>query len=356
MGTYGGWYNCNRAFGHDWAKIFIINGDRDCGKSYSVVKWLIGRKLKLLEQCKFYWLRLTPESVDAMLRNNADKLIDPDLLRKFNMKIKVKRPDVWVVEEVEREITKGKRAGEKVKEIKYLHKLCEVHDISTFYNDKGSAFYDNEYTGEYNIIFDEMNRESCERKTFDIIEALANQIENMTRDTKNVLRLIMIGNNIGDASDILAALKFIPDSQGIYKLKPRKGGRKIGIYIENIKDTAEYAERREASIMEALLGSAKNSKRVFDLSRIVKNYKSPQNPVVLDFGRHRFAFDNSIISQWKAFQQRTAIVLARHNQKGIYNKQFRNTLIELYEKRAIKFDSLSTQKQFEASMRLIINK
>lgn len=354
MSNYGGWWNVNRILGFDWAKLFIITGDRDCGKSYSVVKWLIGRKLKMLEDCKFYWLRLTQESVNSMLRNNAEKLIDPDLLRKFGLTLKVKKPNIYVCEEKEREITKGKNAGNTVTETNILYKLCEVHDIGTFYNNKGSAFYDNEFNGEYNIIFDEMNRESSERNTFDVVESLANQLENITRDTQAKVRLFMIGNNIGDASDILSALKFIPDSQGIYKLKPRKGGRRVGIVIENIIDSEEYRERRATSLMATLLGNSDDARRVFNMENIVRNYRHPQNPMVLDFGRDRFAFDNGIISMWQCYQQRTALVLARHNQKGVYNKDFRNILINLYEKRQIKFDSLSTQKTFERCMRLIL--
>lgn len=353
MSNYGGWYNVNRILGFDWAKLFVITGDRDCGKSYSVVKWLISRKLKLMEDCKFYWLRLTQESVNSMLKNDAEKLIDPDLLRKFGLKLKVKKPNIYVCEEVEREITKGKNAGKIITETKILYKLCEVHDIGTFYNNKGSAFYDNEYTGEYNIIFDEMNRESSERNTFDVVESLANQLENITRDTQNKIRLFMIGNNIGDASDILSSLHFIPDRQGIYKLKPRKGGRNVGIVIENIKDTQEYQERRSTSLMNTLLGN-KDNKRIFDMSRIVYGYIHPQNPTVIDFGRDRFALKNGIVSKWQVYQTRTALVLTRHNQKGTYNKDYKNIIVEQYEKRLFKFDSLSTQKAFERCMQLVL--
>lgn len=45
---------------------------------------------------------------------------------------------------------------------------------STFYNDKGRGYFDNEYDGEYIVILDEMNREQSEKNTFDITYAFVN--------------------------------------------------------------------------------------------------------------------------------------------------------------------------------------
>jgi len=92
--------------------------------------------------------------------------------------------------------------------------MARVLALDTFYNDKGSGLFDKDFLADpnmyYNICLDEMNREKNERKTFDIVYAFANQLENLVRSTKNRLRIICIGNTLEEASDILSAFNFLP--------------------------------------------------------------------------------------------------------------------------------------------------
>lgn len=77
---------------------------------------------------------------------------------------------VYTYKEEERETKTGKTVVEKTD----IKEFCRVMACSTFYNDKGRGYFDNEYKGEYIVILDEMNREQSERNTFDIVYAFVN--------------------------------------------------------------------------------------------------------------------------------------------------------------------------------------
>ena len=51
----------------------------------------------------------------------------------------------------------------------------------------------------YNICLDEMNREQNEKRSFDILYAFTNQLENLVRSTKTRVRVICIGNTLEEA-------------------------------------------------------------------------------------------------------------------------------------------------------------
>ena len=217
--TYkGDYYTVNSLFGNDWARFYYLLGGREAGKSYSVMKWASNRKLTHPEEFKFYWFRLTEASQKKLLNGDAKDLIDPDLKRKFNLKTETNGNTVYTYQE-ETYITKsGKEQKRKVNKKEF----CRVMACSTFYNDKGVGYFDNEYKGEYFCVLDEMNREQDEKNTFDIVYAFCNQLENVLRSTKCKVRVVMIGNTLEEASDLLANLNFIPDSFGRYKLKRKK--------------------------------------------------------------------------------------------------------------------------------------
>ena len=192
------WYNCRSLFGNTWAFFYIILGAREAGKSYDVMKRFITDWKK--KGKPFTWLRLTEASQRKLLSNKADKFIDPDLRRKYDLDLTVKGNQVF---------DHGKP-------------MAKVLALSTFYNDKGVALYDNEFDLGYNICLDEMNREKNERKTFDINYAFVNQMENLVRSTKEKMRIVLIGNTLEEASDILVSFDFIPEEFGRYKVRKKR--------------------------------------------------------------------------------------------------------------------------------------
>lgn len=220
------YYSCRSIFGNDWAAFYILLGGREAGKSYDVMKrFLTDWKNK---NKPFTWLRLTEASQKKMLSNKADKLVDPDLRRKFDLDLTVKGCQVF---------DHGKP-------------MCKVLALSTFYNDKGVAMYDNEYDLGYNICLDEMNRERSEKKTFDINYAFVNQMENLVRSSKDKLRIVLIGNTLEEASDILCSFEFIPEEWGRYYVRKKRA------VIDYIPPSQKYLLRRKGTIADLLAPSA----------------------------------------------------------------------------------------------------
>ena len=114
------WYSVRSIFGNTWAYFFILLGAREAGKSYAVMRQFV--KDWKDKGKPFTWLRLTEASQRKLLNNNADKFIDADLRRKFDLDLTVKGMQVF---------DHGKP-------------MAKVLALSTFYNDKGVALFDNE--------------------------------------------------------------------------------------------------------------------------------------------------------------------------------------------------------------------
>ena len=94
------WYSIRSVLGNDWALFYILLGGREAGKSYSVTDFYC-RQWRTYGR-PFYWLRLTDTSQEKLLKNNAEKLIDPDLRRKYNMDLSVHGDGVYEVLEREK--------------------------------------------------------------------------------------------------------------------------------------------------------------------------------------------------------------------------------------------------------------
>ena len=233
-------YRLQSILGYQWARFIFLLGGRQAGKSYATTDFCLRQWRKYKRP--FYWLRLTEMSTKKLLQNNAEKLIDPDLRRKYNLDIMVNGCNVY---EVKRD-AKG-----KVQE-KYL--MARVLAINTFYNDKGSGLFDKDFLNDpnmyYNICLDEMNRELNEKKTFDIVYAFTNQLENLVRSTKTRLRVICIGNTLEEASDILSVFNFLPEEFGRYKLHKKRA------VVEYIEPSEKYLKRREGTVADILMPEA----------------------------------------------------------------------------------------------------
>ena len=77
------WYSLRSLIGNDWALFFFLLGGREAGKSYTTTEFFIRQWRRYGRP--FYWMRLSDTSAKKLLTNNAEKLIDPDLRRKYNM-------------------------------------------------------------------------------------------------------------------------------------------------------------------------------------------------------------------------------------------------------------------------------
>lgn len=347
--TYkGDWYTINSILGNEWARFFYLLGGREAGKSYSVMKWVTNRKLKNPDNVKLYWFRLTEASQKKLLGGGAADLVDPDLKRKFKIKTCTLGNKVYTYKEKEQinEIT-GKKQTIKTDKKEF----CRVMACSTFYNDKGIGYFDNEYKGEYICVLDEMNREQSERNTFDIVYAFTNQLENVLRSTKTKVKIIMIGNTLEEASDLLANLNFIPDTFGRYKLKRKKA------VVDYIKPNEAYLLRRKEATANLMNGQASTftNEVQIDRSLLINKRKRTSPQFIIKFWKETNTWftlwNDGIISPYNN-EHRPPIAMRRYLDE-LYNQETINSIIERFDVRAFKFTSLACFKRFQKQMRLL---
>lgn len=350
--TYkGDWWTVNSLFGNDWATFFCLLGGRETGKSYSVMRWGVLNKLKKQEDMKFYWLRLTDSAKKKLLSNGADKLIDPDIKRAYNIKTFTKGDTVYQYKEANKEI-RHKDGSTEIKKVRAdVKEFCTVLDCSTFYNSKGVGYFDNEFKGTYYCVLDEMNRESSEMNRFDIVYNFVNAMENIVRSTKTNIKVIMIGNTLDEASDILTAFNFIPDSFGRYKLKRKK------CVIDYIKPNENYLKRRKGTIADILMPEASTFTNEVEIDRslLVNKRLAIKPQAIIKFQKTKDTwftlYNNNIIKSYNK-EQVKGIAMRRYLD-DIFNSDSQKNIIEIWDSRGFKFTELSTLKKFQKQLKLL---
>ena len=350
--TYKGeWYTINSILGNDWARFFYLLGGREAGKSYSVMKWATQRKLRNPDKVKFYWFRLTDTQQKALLANNAGDLIDPDLKRKYDLKTRTKGNIVYTYKEEEYTTKAGKVETRRVDEKEF----CRVMACSTFYNDKGRGYFDNEYDGEYICILDEMNREQSEKNCFDIVYAFVNQLENVLRSTKTKVKIIMIGNTLEEASDLLSALNFIPDGFGRYKLK-----RKLAV-VDYIKPNDAYLARRKEATANLMMGHASTFTNEIELDKslICSKRERTRPTAIIKFTKSPAewytVWNGKIIAPYNKEEIDHTIPMTRYLD-DFYRDELKNQVFEMFDARAYKFTTLACYKRFQKQLKLLKKK
>ena len=192
MSNKSQWYNLRPILGYfNWAIFAIIISGRELGKSYSVTNFFVDQWKN--KGIPFTWLRLTETAARKLLQNNAEKLVDPDLRRKYDLDLITNGNNVY---EVTKRTKPDKNGKTKILEKKLM---ARVYALSTFYNDKGSIFdkdFLNDPNMRYNVAIDEFQREKGEKNTFNILYSLVNQLENLLRSSKERVRIFFLGNTL----------------------------------------------------------------------------------------------------------------------------------------------------------------
>ena len=343
------WYNLRPLLGHaNWALFYVMLGSRETGKSYAVTDYFC--HMYKTKGIPFIWLRLTDKATNKLLINNAEKLVDPDLRRRYGLNLKTKGNNVYDVVEEEYTTKKG-----KIEKREVSRKLfARVYAISNFYNDKGSI-YDNEFLkmdpkNQYLVAIDEFEREKGERNTFDITYSLVNQLENLLRSTKERTKVFFIGNTLENASDILSAFNFIPETFGTFKLKSKR------CVIENIEPTELYKERRKGTIADILLPTAStftNKQNVDDTlvdkrplitpSYVIKFTKEPNHWYTV--------WNNGIVAKYNG--EKKNVIAMRPYLDELYNTDVAKNIIQLFDTRSFHYRNLITFKQFQQDIEML---
>ena len=320
---------------------------------------------------------MTEAGTRKLLLNNAEKLVDPDLRRRYNLQLKTRGENVYNV-----------TVDENGVEQKTL--MCKVLALSTFYSDKGQGFFDLSYLqdhkdGYYNICLDEMNREANERNSFDIVYAFANEIENIIRNTKHNVRIICIGNTLQEASDLLCAVNFLPDHFGRFKLvknkkkliqmikeyKHAKNSKEYQVIHEKYKDidfgkraiveymepTDSYRAMRNGSAAEILAGNSSTftNEVEIDSSLIARHKRFIKPTAIIKFHKEKESWftvwDGNIIAPYNG-QKATSVTMRPYIDDKFF-PDLQKQIITLFDTRSYLFRDLSTFKRFQKELQIL---
>lgn len=327
------YYNLNSILGNDWAMFYIICGGRMTGKSYSVTDFLCRQKQKHGANCKNYWMRISETSTKALLANKANKLVDPDLQRKYELDLTTKGMEVF-------------NRGEP---------FMTVVPLSQFGKLKGQAFYDKDFKGYINIVLDEFQLEIGEKRTsFDILYNFMGMLENIARTTKSNIRVFLLGNTLEEASTILKAFNFLPEQFGRFYLRSKR------CVIDNLEPTEEYFKDRKGSLADILGGDAMSNytnqltkdrkliskQRLIRPTAIIKFTKEPSGWYVI--------WDGEVVRKYKGENVREDLsIYMRPYLGGFYSAERRKLIIERYDANGWKFANLIAQSYFQGELEKI---
>lgn len=346
------WYSLRHMLGYyNWAIFYILLGGREIGKSYSVANFFVDQFVN--QGTPFTWLRLTERAMQKLLINNAEKLVDPDIRRKYNLNLKIKGNNVYAVK-YEDKVIKHQDGSETVKKVEIERKLmARVYAISTFYNDKGSIFDKDflKFFKNYNVAIDEFEREKGEKNTFDILYSLVNQLENLVRSTKDHIRIFFLGNTLEEASDILCAFNFIPEKFGIFKLKSKR------CVIENIEPSEAYLKRRKGTIADILLPRASTFTNKIDTDDALICKKKLTTPsCIIKFTKdsnYWFTVWNGNVVKKYNNEKKDTVIAMRPYIDEVYNANAMKNIFTLFDTRSLLFTNLITFKQFQYQLELL---
>jgi hypothetical protein len=323
-------YNMNSILGNDWAMFYVIIGGRMTGKSYALTDFLCRQKKYHGDMCKNYWMRISESSTKAMLANKADKLIDPDLKRKYDVDLTTKDCEVF---------DHGKP-------------FMTVLPLSKFGKLKGVGFFDKDFKGFYNIVLDEFQLEIGEKRTsFDILYNFIGMIENIARTTKSKIRIFLVGNTLEEASTVLKAFNFLPQKFGRFYLKNKR------CVIDNLEPTEEYLKDREGSAADILGGrSMSNYTNALTKDRKLLTDRRRKKPTAIikfskDPGSWYSVWDGDIICRYKNEKVAPhAVISMRPYLNEFYSMELRKMVIERYDACGWLFKDLISQSYFQGEL------
>lgn len=323
------WYadQLSSLLGNNWAMFYGILGGRMTGKSYALTEFLCRQKKKYKDKVKNYWLRISESSTKMLLANKAQKLVDPDLVRKYDLDLTTKGMEVY---------NRGKG-------------FMTVIPLSAMAKAKGVAFFDKDFDGYINIVLDEFQLEVGERRTsFDVLYNFLGTIENIARNTKSKLRIFLVGNTLEEASSILKAFDFLPEGFGRFKLKRKR------CIIDNLEPTEEYLKDRKGSAADILGGDSMSNytnELKKDLSLICKKrLYNPRYLIRFDKGKNCFVvWEGDIVTRWKGQPIKRTIAMRPYLDNS-YNLEARQMVMDMFDARHFKFDTLITFSYFQGEL------
>lgn len=325
----------------NWATFLFLIGGAQAGKSYAIVDFFVSQFIE--HGTPFYWIRLTDAQSRQLLNNNAEKLVDPDIRRRYNLDLVTSAGNVYNV----RRSKPDKNGNTRIIEKKLM---ARVLNLSTFYKDKGSGYFDKDYKGWYNIGIDEFQPEKGEKKTFDVVYAFVRQMENLVRNTKTKVRVIGACNLLEEASDLLCCFNFIPEEFGVYKLKSKR------CVIDYIKPSEKYKQMRKGSIADILLPNASMYSNVQNVDTTLVDKRPLVTPqYIIKFTKEQdhwyTVWNNNIIKKYSG--EKKPVMAMRPYLDEVFQTDIQKSIIQQFDTRCYKYRNLITFKQFQQDIELL---
>lgn len=326
------WYTIRSLLGNQWSNWFLMIGARERGKTFTVQDYVLNcffNPKHKLYHVPFYWMRLNDIAIKNMLMNNAAKMFEPLLVRKYHLEnVKVKGDSIFIGKDL----------------------LCRVYGLSNAYNNKGAALFDAKTFKGVNIIVDEVALEKGQRKTFDITYNLRMQIENICRSSRDNVKVFFMLNNTEETPEIIAQFGFIPVEFGVYKLKRKH------CVIDYIPNNKAYDERRKKALANELDTGTGNftNKFVKDLELLYKGRLHHPTLIVKfskDQGDWFTIWDGDVICPYNG-EKKDSIAMKRYI-NDTFIPELRDNIIAKEDVRAYKYKDILTQSLWRKNMELI---
>lgn len=326
------WYTIRAILGHHNTNYYVLIGARQRGKTYSVQDYCLNsffNPKSHLYHVPFYWMRLNDIAIKNMIMNQAAKMFEPLLVRKYHLEnIKVKGDSIYI----------GKLL------------LCRVYGLSNAYNNKGAALFDSETFKGVNMIVDEIALEKGQRKTFDVCYNLKMQIENVCRNERDHVKIFLMLNNTEEAPDVLAMFGYVPVEFGIYKLKRKH------CVIDYIPNTKGYEEMRKNALANELDNGTGNFTNKFARDLELLNKKRLCKPqYIVKFSKEMSdwftIWDKNVICPYNG-EKKPSIAMKRYI-NDTFIPEARDNIIAQEDVRAFMYKDILTQTLWRKNMELI---
>lgn len=238
----------------------------------------------------------------------------------------------------------------KVLEKKFM---ARVMALSTFYNDKGSIF-DKDFLKDpkmrYNVAIDEFQREKNEKRTFDILYGLTNQLENNFRSVKDRIKIFFMGNTLEECSEILSSFNFLPQEFGLFKLKSKRA------LIHYIKPSEKYLERRKGTIADLLMPTASTFTNKIETDKsLLYDGKLGKPQYIIKFSKDKkdwfTLWDKGVITFYN--NEKKPVIAMRMYLDEVFITESRDNIINLFCTRSLKFKNSITFVRFQSQLELL---
>lgn len=338
MGYFNNQKNCRFA---------VLLGGRQAGKTYAILEHFTKENIK--HKVPFYIFRLNESATKKLLANNAAKLLDPPLYRKYLSE------KGWTLFTSKGQVFRAKKDanGKIIRKTAVL--FCTVKAFSTFYADKGEATFDHEFLkrnpkAHYNILIDEFQKEKNEKSQGDLCYQFVNSLENILRNTKERIRCFMCANAVDECSDILAgSFNFVPYEFGRYYLAKKH------CVIDNIEPSDEYLAMRKDSVADILYPDASTFTNKIKLdTSLVFHGKRNKPTSIIKFSKEEkewfTLWDGRVISEYNKEKLKDCIAMRPYIDE-LFLKDRQETVVAMFDLRSFYFKNLITLKNFERNIK-----